>query len=179
VLADILTAANPPARYRGSKLYTRLKVAGVDVASMGVIESESLSDEVIQVVEDRRGIYRKLIIREGRLVGAILTGETESAPALARWFDRDDPLPSNRLDVFCSPDLSTAAADPEICNCHHVCESTIVEAIRDGCTTLPKLSAATRAGTGCGSCRGALTRLILETSPRAAEASANGVAHHG
>jgi nitrite reductase (NADH) large subunit len=179
VLADILTGANPLARYRGSKLYTRLKVAGVDVASMGVIEPESLSDEVVQVVEDRRGIYRKLIIREGRLVGAILVGETESAPALARWFDRDDPLPSNRLDVFCSPDLSTAAADPEICNCHHVCESTIVEAIRDGCTTLPKLSAATRAGTGCGSCRGALTRLILETSPRAAEASANGVAHHG
>jgi nitrite reductase (NADH) large subunit len=178
VLADILTGSNPLARYRGSKLYTRLKVAGVEVASMGAIEPSSDSDEVIQVVEDRRGIYRKLIIREGRLVGAILIGETDSAPTLARWFDRGDLLPPNRLDVFCSPDVSSAAANREICNCHHVCESTIVEAIRDGCTTLPKLSAATRAGTGCGSCLGALTRLIFEESPRTAGAATSGVAHH-
>ena len=167
VLADILTGANPQARYRGSKLYTRLKVAGVEVASMGIIDAANDSDEVIQVIEDRRGIYRKLIVREGRLAGAVVVGEADSAPTLARWFDRGDLLPPNRLDVFCSADVSTAAADPEICNCHHINESAICEAIRDGCTNLPQLSAATRAGTGCGSCRGELTRLILKTSPNA------------
>jgi len=169
VLADILTGANPQARYRGSKLYTRLKVAGVEVASMGIIDAAQDSDEVIQVIEDRRGIYRKLVIREGRLAGAVVVGETDSAPTLARWFDRGDPLPPNRLDVFCSADLSAAAADPEICNCHHVNESTIAGAIRDGCTTLPQLSATTNAGTGCGSCRGALARLILQNSPKNSE----------
>lgn len=177
VLADILTGANPQARYRGSKLYTRLKVAGVEVASMGLIEPAADSDEVIQVIEDRRGIYRKLIIRDGKLAGAVVVGEADSAPALARWFDRGDPLPPNRLDVFCSPDVSAAAGDPEICNCHHVTESTIAAAVRDGCTTLPQLSAATKAGTGCGSCRGALARLILKNSPRPAEAALNGTGH--
>jgi len=179
VLADILTGANPQARYRGSKLYTRLKVAGVEVASMGVIEPSTDSDEVIQVIEDRRGIYRKLVIRDGRLIGAVVIGEADSAPALARWFDRGDPLPPNRLDVFCSPDVSAAAADPEVCNCHHVTESAIVGAIRDGCTSLPQLSAATRAGTGCGSCRGQLARLILKSAAPAANGSPNGTGHAG
>ena len=177
VLADILTGANPQARYRGSKLYTRLKVAGVETASMGIIDATQDSDEVIQVIEDRRGIYRKLIVRDGKLAGAVVVGESESAPTLARWFDRGDPLPPNSLDVFCSADVSFAAADPEICNCHHVNESALKDAIRDGCTSLQLLSAATKAGTGCGSCRGSLARLILQNSPKSASASvSSGVA---
>lgn len=175
VLADILTGANPMARYRGSKVYTRLKVAGVEVASMGSVEPATDADEVIQVIEDRRGVYRKLVIRDGKLAGAVVVGEADSAPALARWFDRADPLPPNRLDVFCSPDVSAAAGDPEVCNCHHVTESAVVAAVRDGCTSLPQLSAATKAGTGCGTCRGALAKLILKNSPRAA---VNGTAAH-
>jgi nitrite reductase (NADH) large subunit len=103
-----------------------------------------------------------------------MVGEADSAPTLARWFDRGDPLPPNRLDVFCSADVSTAAADPEVCNCHHVNESTITEAIREGCTSLPQLSATTKAGTGCGSCRGALTRLLMKNSPRTAAVELNG-----
>jgi nitrite reductase (NADH) large subunit len=166
VLADVLTGTNPTARYRGSKVFAKLKVAGVDVASMGVIDSTQVADEVIQIVEDRRGIYRKLVVRDGRLIGAILVGEGESAPTLARWFDRGDALPVNRLDVLCSGDVSVAAADPEICNCHHVCESTLVKAIAAGCTSLPLLAAETRAGTGCGSCRGHLTNLILKSAAK-------------
>jgi nitrite reductase (NADH) large subunit len=176
VLADLLTGAKPTARYRGSKQYTKLKVAGVDVSSMGLTEPVQDSDEVIQVVEDRRGVYRKLIVRDGKLVGAILVGDDESAPTLARWFDRADPLPANRLDVLCSGDVSAAAADPEVCNCNHVCESELVRAIEDGCTTLPQLSAATRAGTGCGSCRGELANMILKVGSKVVGvASANGV----
>lgn len=168
VLADLLTGANPTARYRGSKLYTKLKVAGIDVSSMGLVEPQFDTDEVLQVIEERRGIYRKLIVRNDRLVGGITVGDAEAAPALARWFDRGDRLPANRLDVLCSGDISPAAADPEICNCHHVCESTLKAAIADGCTTLPALSAATKAGTGCGSCRGQLANLILKAAPKAA-----------
>jgi nitrite reductase (NADH) large subunit len=177
VLSDILTGANPQVRYRGSKQYVRLKVAGVEVASMGVIEPSADADEVIQVIEDRRGIYRKLVIRDGRLIGAVVIGEAASGPALARWFDRGDLLPPNRLDVFCSPDVSAAAADPEVCNCHHVTESVLVGAIREGCTSLPQLSAATRAGTGCGSCRGQLARLILKNTPAPVNGSVNGTGH--
>lgn len=167
VLADLLTGANPTARYRGSKLYTKLKVAGIDVSSMGLVEPQFETDEVLQVIEDRRNIYHKLIVRDGKLIGGITVGDPEAAPALARWFDRGDKLPANRLDVLCSGDVSPAAADPEVCNCHHVCESTLKAAIADGCVTLPSLSAATKAGTGCGSCRGQLANLILKAAPKA------------
>jgi nitrite reductase (NADH) large subunit len=164
VLADVLTGANPQARYRGSKLYARLKVAGVEVASMGLVEPVYDTDEVIQIIEDRKGIYRKLIVRDGRLVGALLIGSTDAAAALVQWFDRGDPLPANRLDVLCSADAAPAIADPEVCDCHDVRESTLVTAIESGCTTLPQLAAATQAGTGCGSCRGLLTNLILNNA---------------
>lgn len=170
VLADVLTAANPKARYRGSKLYTRLKVAGIEVASMGLVEPEFETDEVLQVTESRRGIYRKLIVRDGRLVGAVLVGDSSAAPALVRLFDRGEPMPSNRLDVLASGDcaVGAAASDPEICNCHHVGKSTIVEAIQSGCDSLASLSNRTRAGTGCGSCRGQLTDLIYKNAPAVA-----------
>jgi nitrite reductase (NADH) large subunit len=173
VLADVLTAANPRSRYRGSKLYARLKVVGVDVASMGVVEPERDSDEVVQIIEDRKGVYRKLIVRDGRLIGAVLVGDTEAAATLVQLFDRGDPLPANRLDVLCSPTVAPVAADPEVCNCNHVTESTLLEAIRGGCATLTGLAERTRAGTGCGSCRGQVASLILKHAP-----SANGAAAH-
>jgi nitrite reductase (NADH) large subunit len=171
VLADVLTGADPRARYRGSKPYTRLKVAGVGVASMGVIRPASDADEVVQVIEERSGTYRKLIVRENRLVGAVLVGETGCSPDLARWLDRGDPLPANRVDVLCSGGAFAVSVDPEICNCHHVRESTIVAAIEDGRTNLNQVGQATRAGTGCGSCRGQVARLI---STHAKAAALNG-----
>ena len=161
VLADVLTGANPRSRYRGSKVYARLKVAGVEVASFGLTDAEYATDEVVQVFEDRRGVYRKLVVRDGKLVGAMLVGCAAAAPALVQMFDRDEPLPANRLDVLATGNTSPAtAAEREVCNCNHVTEAAVVEAIRDGCDTLPALCAATRAGTGCGSCRGQLAGLL-------------------
>ncbi len=160
VLADVLTGANPRARYLGSKVYARLKVAGVEVASFGITDAEFPTDEVVQVFEERRGVYRKLVVRDGKLAGAMLVGCAEAAPALVQMFDRNEPLPPNRLDVLATGNAPTTAAEREVCNCNHVTESAVVEAIRDGCDTLPALCEATRAGTGCGSCRGQLTTLL-------------------
>lgn len=162
VLADVLTGADPKARYTGSKVYARLKVAGVEVASMGLTDAERDTDEVVQVIEDRKGVYRKLVVRDGKLAGAMLVGSADAAPVLVQLFDREWPLPPNRLDVLASAGGGPAASDPEVCNCHHVSEGTVVEAIRGGATTLPAVSECTRAGTGCGSCRGRLAGLLLQ-----------------
>jgi nitrite reductase (NADH) large subunit len=171
VLADVLTGANPQARYHGSKVYTKLKVAGVEVASMGAIDPVHDDDEVIQVIEERRGVYRKLIVSHGKLTGAVLVGDSSAAASLVRLFDTGARLPANRLDVLSSGDVVPGAAvsgDPEVCNCHRVTQSTLVAAIRGGCDTLACLSSKTQAGTGCGSCRGQLANLILKNAPAAA-----------
>ena len=164
ILADVLTKSNPNARYRGSRVYTRLKVAGVEVASMGDIDQREADDEVLQVIEERRGIYRKLIIRDERLAGAVLVGDASAAAALVRRFERGDPLPANRLDLFASPERESEREGEVVCNCHQVTESTLRDAVRRGCRTLQDLATRTGAGTGCGSCRGQLAALLLKTS---------------
>ncbi len=160
VLADVLTGANPQARYRGSKLYTRLKVAGVDVASMGCRAPELEGDEVVQILEERRNSYRKLIVREGRLVGAMLVGNTAASGALVQLFDRGDPLPEDPLEILCPARASSNSEQRLICNCHKVSQSSIREAIAAGADSVEALGVATKAGTGCGSCKNELAQLL-------------------
>jgi nitrite reductase (NADH) large subunit len=160
VLADVLTGAKPQSRYRGSKLYTRLKVAGVDVASMGVLEPELESDQVCQIIEERRNAYRKVIVRGQRLVGAMLVGNTAGTAALVQIFDRDDPMPEDPLEVLCQVRPGGAAPDRLVCNCQKVTERTIREAIENGADSIEALAATTKAGTGCGSCKTELGQLI-------------------
>ncbi len=170
VLADVLTGANPAAHYRGSKVYTRLKVVGIEVASMGDIDPREADDEVVQVIEEKRSVYRKLVIRDGRLAGAVLVGDASAAAGLVRRFERGDPLPANRLDLFASPDRASEPTGGTICNCHQVTEPTLLEAVRGGCRTLQDLAARTGAGTGCGSCRGQLASLLLKAGAQRPEA---------
>jgi nitrite reductase (NADH) large subunit len=162
VLADILSGAKPQSRYRGSKLYTRLKVAGVDVASMGVLEPELESDQIFQIIEERRNAYRKLVVRGGQLVGAMLVGNTTAAGALVQLFDRGDPMPEDPLEILCQGRSGSASSSIErqICNCHKVTERALREAVAGGAETVEALGTATKAGTGCGSCKGDLGQLL-------------------
>ncbi len=160
VLADVLTGANPRSRYEGSKLSTKLKVMGVELAVMGAKEPQD-GDEVVSYVEPRRGVYKKLIIREGRLAGAILLGDGAAAPRLLQAFDRNEALPDVRADLLFGGLTSASPAagveempdDAQICNCNGVSKGKIVAAIGGGARTLQAVCSATRAGTGCGTCK--------------------------
>jgi nitrite reductase (NADH) large subunit len=160
VLADVLTGSQPQERYRGSKLYTRLKVAGVDVASMGALEPELERDQVLQIVEERRDSYRKLIIRDGQLVGAMLVGNTAATATLVQMFDRGDQIPDDPLELLCQLRANVPTAERVVCNCNKVTEQSLCEAIAAGADSTEALGDATRAGTGCGSCKGELKQLL-------------------
>lgn len=166
VLADVITGANPNAMYPGSRLATKLKVMGVDLATMGITEPE-VDDEVVEFSEARRGRYKKLIIRDGELVGAILLGETEKAATLLQAFDRRSALPEDRASLLFSLENGTAAAsivdapdDTQVCNCNGVCKGTIVAAVKAGRRNLKMVMESTRAGSGCGSCKGQVQQLV-------------------
>ena len=162
VLADVLSGKNPASRYRGTKLYTRLKVAGVDVAAMGSIEPELESDDVIQVVEERKSAYRKLIVRGDRLIGAMLVGHTAAAASLIQLFDRDDPLPDDPLEALCPRVSGSVSVERVVCNCHRVTDVALRAAIASGADSIEALGERTRAGTGCGSCKSELGRLVQQ-----------------
>ena len=159
-LADRLTQHNPHALYQGSQVSTKLKVMGVELAVMGEKEPSRESDEVVVYTEPSRGIYKKLIIRRGVLAGAILLGDSVTAPRLLQVFDRKEVLPANRAELLFPlagesnginvGDLPDTA---QICNCNGVSKGKIVAAVKSGKRNLKMLQDATRAGTGCGSCK--------------------------
>jgi nitrite reductase (NADH) large subunit len=160
VLADRLTGRNPDARYEGSAVSTKLKVMGVELSVMGEKEAASEADEVATYSDPARGVYKKLIVREGRLAGAILLGDASVAPSLAQMFDRATRIPGSPAELLFpaagAPGAASAAelpGDVQICNCNGVSKARLVEAVKDGCRSLKTLCDATRAGTGCGSCK--------------------------
>jgi nitrite reductase (NADH) large subunit len=168
ILADRLTGRSPDALYEGSAVSTKLKVMGVELAVMGDKEPKGDGDEVVTYAEPSRGVYKKLIVREGRLAGAILLGDSAVAPSLLQAFDRATRLPDARAEMLFpasgAPAASSAADlpdDAQICNCNGVSKGRLAEAVRGGCRTFKSLCDATRAGTGCGSCK-PLVRTILE-----------------
>ena len=167
VFADHITERNRESQYHGSKLATKLKVMGVELASMGITEPKEERDEIIQFQEPARGTYKKLIVRDGRLVGGILMGDISKAAFLMQAFDRDSPLPDERLsllfDLGAPPQqitLDEMPASTQVCNCNGVSKAAIGAAVEVGNRTLIAVMNATRAGKGCGSCKGLVGDVI-------------------
>jgi nitrite reductase (NADH) large subunit len=167
VFADHVTGANREAAYFGSKLATKLKVMGVELASMGITEPADDRDEVIQFTEPKQGTYKKLIVRDGRLAGGILMGDISKAAYLMQAFDRDSPLPDERLSLLF--DLGTPSqkvtldempADAQVCNCNGVTKGAIGACVSGGKRSGKAVMLATRAGMGCGSCKGLVNELV-------------------
>jgi nitrite reductase (NADH) large subunit len=167
VFADHVTGADPDAAYHGSKLATKLKVMGVELASMGLTEPEHELDEVVRFSEARHGTYKKLIVREGRLVGGILMGDISKAAYLMQAFDRETPLPDERLsllfDLGTPPQkvtLDEMPATAQVCNCNGVTKAAIGACVASGKRTPKAVMGATRAGMGCGSCKGLVGEVV-------------------
>ena len=158
-LAERLTVEKSTATYTGSKTSTKLKVMGVELAVAGDKEPTNEDDEVVSYVEPNRGVYKKVIIRDGKVAGAILLGDGFTAPRLLQAFDRGETLPQNRAELLfplsgeaAMPDLADMPVDAQVCNCNGVSKGKIIAAVDAGCRSLKAVCDATKAGTGCGSC---------------------------
>jgi nitrite reductase (NADH) large subunit len=167
VLADHLTGTNPAAAYHGSQISTKLKVAGVDVASMGLQSPERDDDELLEYAEPRKGIYKNVIVRDGVLVGATLVGDARKAAALIQAFDRRSPLPDDRAELLF--DLGGPAGEvsveemadaDQVCNCNGVSKGSICAAVQGGCNTVGGVMDKTKAGKGCGTCKPLVQRIV-------------------
>jgi len=167
VIADRLTGANPQAQYHGSRVSTKLKVMGVEVASMGVTQPTEEGDEVVQFTEPKKGTYKKLIIRNGRLIGGILLGDISKAPYLAQAYERSTPVPDERLSLLfdigapaLQASIETMPVDMQVCNCNGVTKGKIVGCVKQGKKSPKSVMEATRAGMGCGACKSLVTEVV-------------------
>jgi assimilatory nitrate reductase electron transfer subunit len=163
VLADVLTGAD--ARYGGSRVVTRLKAAGVELATMGDADLDgSAGDddglEVVSFADPARGTYQKIVIRDDRITGAIMLGDTETVGTVTQLYDRDAPVPRDRralifpgvLDAGVAADVTALPDDAVVCRCNSVSCGEIRSACADGARSAGDVAVATRATTGCGSC---------------------------
>ena len=173
VLADVLSGRS--AAYAGSRLVARLKAMDLEVAAMGETAPELVDSgdglEVLSFADPVRHIYKKLVVRDGVVTGAILLGDLSTVGEVTQAFDRATPLPEDRLHLLFRGLGAAAAVDPAdvahdalVCTCNQVTAG----AIRDsGVRTVAEVALATRATTGCGSCRGVVEGLLACSSPAA------------
>jgi nitrogen regulatory protein PII len=109
ILANRLSGKEPQAVYTGSNTSTTLKVMGVDLVVLGNKEAAGDRDQVFAYGDQGRGIYKKLILRDGRLAGAILLGDCSAAPRLLRTFHKAQSLRENPAElVFQAADTAPA-----------------------------------------------------------------------
>jgi predicted pyridoxine 5'-phosphate oxidase superfamily flavin-nucleotide-binding protein/bacterioferritin-associated ferredoxin len=167
VLADHITGCDPKAAYHGSRIATKLKVAGVELASMGTIEPGEERDEVVQFSEPHKGTYKKVLIRDGHLLGAIVLGDISKAAYLLHAFDNNSPLPEERVSLLFDIGTPSKAVtfeqismDTQICNCNGVNMGALINCVKTGRRTPQDVMEATRAGTACGSCESMVREIV-------------------
>jgi assimilatory nitrate reductase electron transfer subunit len=166
-VADRLTGGT--ARYRGSRLVTRLKAGGIDLAAMGTLDSD-VEDEVVSFADPVRGTYAKLVIRDGRLTGAVMLGDNPTVGTVIQLFDRSGPLPADRRSLLLGRALGGKRAPADspalmpdqamVCRCNTVTKRAITACWRAGARSVAEVAAATRATTGCGGCHDTVSGIL-------------------
>ena len=163
-------------RYQGSLTSTKLKVTGIDLFSAGEFVGGEGTEEIV-MSDPFGGVYKKLVIKDDKLIGACMYGDTVDGS----WYfkllrdgrsiaDIRDKLmfgESNIGDVGHEGHNKAASMpdDAEVCGCNGVKKGTICKAIRDkGLFTLDEVRKLTKASASCGSCTGLVEQIIMFTA---------------
>ncbi len=172
VLAATITGNNGP-KYQGTVPAAKLKIMGVDVFSAGEINDKVDGSEVIRYEDPTLGIYKKLTLKDNKLAGAILIGETAESHRYMEWLRSQTDLTTLRRQLLFPESAGDAGLDvaqmsesETVCGCMGVTKGTIIHAIHEnGVNTLAQLKECTRASTGCGSCTGLCQQLLKAVVP--------------
>lgn len=153
------------AAFTGADMSTKLKLLGVDVASIGDAHKATPNAQEMVLHDAQQGIYKKLVVDQSgtQLLGAILIGDNQDYDALLQSYLNQTPLPQPAVSLlFDSSALKGDVSDSAvICSCHNVTKGDLIGAIHAGAQDLTSLKAQTKAGTGCGGCS-AMVKSVLD-----------------
>jgi ferredoxin-nitrate reductase len=158
-------------RYDGSLNFNILKISGLEVRSMGTVqppEDDEAYEEIV-FLDRRHRCYKKCVVHNNRLVGAVLIGDATGFADFKYLIDEGMELNGRRSELL-RPGASEAADPPEgelVCSCNSVGAGNLETLIDDGCTELDQLRQKSRAGTGCGSCIPEVKRILEDTCEEA------------
>jgi nitrite reductase (NADH) large subunit len=160
-------------QFEGADLSTKLKLMGVDVASLGDAHGTTPGAQVCALVDERRQVYKKLVISPDgrRLLGGILVGDAENYSSLLQMMQNKESLPERPEQLMmpgfggggpAASALGAAALPPaaQICSCNGVSKGEICAAVDAGCSTLSQVKTCTRAGSSCGGCSALVTQVL-------------------
>ncbi len=166
-------------RYQGSVTSTKLKVTGIDLFSAGEFMGGEGTEEIV-LSDPIGGVYKKLVIKDDKLVGACLYGDTVDGSWYFRLLREGKNIAEIRDTLMFGESnhgrpgdvghegFSQAAKmpdDAEVCGCNGVCKGTIVKAIKEkGLFTLDEVKKHTKASASCGSCTGLVEQLLMATA---------------
>jgi nitrite reductase (NADH) large subunit len=158
-----------PSEFKGADMSTKLKLLGVEVASLGDPFADEAEGTATVIYQDLlAGVYKKLIVSADgkRLLGAILVGDTAEYGQLLPFARSGDPLPISPEALLFgarrgSAPLLIANDSAQVCSCNAVTKLDIVQAVAndDNCT-LDSIKKCTKAGTGCGGCMPLVTDIF-------------------
>ncbi|MNM35609.1 Nitrite reductase [NAD(P)H] [compost metagenome] len=165
VLAKRLAGAETNG-YEGSVTSTKLKVSGVDVFSAGRYE-EPAGSRALRYQDEIDGVYKKLVIEDDKLIGAVLFGDTADGPQLFSLIKSGESIKGQEKSLLLGlPDgagmakaspasrLEAMADDEIICGCNGVSKGAIAQAITEGsCNSVLQIKACTKASASCGGCK--------------------------
>jgi nitrite reductase (NADH) large subunit len=168
-------AGEADARFAGADMSTKLKLMGVDVASIG--DAHGVAPDALNYVftDEAAGLYKKLVVAgdRKRLLGAVLVGDAADYGSLLQMTLNALSLPQHPEDLILPArsasvhgmgvDLLPATA--LICSCNSVAKGAICDAIAAGATSIGALKKETKASTSCGGC-GPLVKQILDSELR-------------
>jgi nitrite reductase (NADH) large subunit len=170
VLAATITGNRGPT-YAGTVQAAKLKIMGVDVFSAGDWSEQNA--EPVRFEDRALGVYKKLTVRDGRLVGAILIGDTADSHRYMEWLRSHADISAQRRQLLFPPpsadaglDVAEMADSATVCGCVGVTKGTIIAAVHArGVNTMSQLKECTRASTSCGSCTSLCQDLLRAVAP--------------
>ncbi|EGP55410.1 nitrite reductase large subunit NirB [Agrobacterium tumefaciens] len=173
VLADRLCGGS--AEYHGSVTNTKLKVTGINLFSAGDFAEGDDREEIV-LRDATAGVYKRLILKENRIIGAVLYGETADGSWFFDLMKKSTDISAMRETLIfgqayqggspLDPMAAVAALpdDAEICGCNGVCKGKITSAITSkGLASLDDVRAHTKASASCGNCTGLVEQLMTLT----------------
>jgi ferredoxin-nitrate reductase len=142
-----------------------LKFSDLDLCSIGLAEIPVNSegyDEILFIDKSMR-YYKKCIVKDDRLVGAILIGDESEFAEFKTLIESKIELSERRLQLLRSGKTVEPVIGKLVCSCNQVGEGNIVKHIEGGCGSLTDLCQASGAGLGCGSCKPEIQKILRES----------------
>jgi ferredoxin-nitrate reductase len=153
--------------YDGSLLMNILKMHGTDLCSLGWVETvDDPAYEEVVFIDKAKRYYKKCVILNDRLIGAILIGDKTEFLEFRDLIDNKIELSEKRLELLRSGKKAEPVIGKLICSCGGVGEGNILNKISEGHCELKTLCRASGAGQGCGSCRSEVLAILEQELAR-------------